>query len=88
VVGVGMPQVNQDTRELQEWYEQRTGAGFQYTFIYPGLQKVDQALGRVVRSARDKGNALLIDTRYRQPPYRQLLPPWWTYRQWPPQRPQ
>ena len=35
VVGVGMPQVNQDTRELQEWYEQRTGAGFQYTFVYP-----------------------------------------------------
>ena len=88
VVGVGMPQVNQDTRDLQEWYEQRTGAGFQYTFVYPGLQKVDQALGRVVRSALDKGNALLIDTRYGQPQYRQLLPPWWVYRQWPPQRPQ
>lgn len=83
VVGTGMPQVNRDTRQLQAWYEERYGAGFEYAFLYPGMQKVGQALGRVIRRVEDTGSALLIDPRYRQRQYRQLLPPWWDYRQWP-----
>ena len=79
VVGVGLPQVNRDTRQLQDWYQQRYGAGFEYAFVYPGMQKVDQALGRVVRRMEDRGSALLIDSRYRQRQYRELLPPWWHY---------
>jgi len=47
------------------------------------MQKVDQALGRVVRRLQDRGQALLIDPRYGQQRYRQLLPPWWEYRAWP-----
>jgi DNA excision repair protein ERCC-2 len=82
VVGVGMPQVNRRTRQLQQWYQQRYGSGFEYAYIYPGMQKVDQALGRVVRCTRDRGRALLIDPRYDLPPYRQLLPPWWQYVDW------
>jgi DNA excision repair protein ERCC-2 len=82
VVGVGMPQVNRDTRQLQAWYQQRYGAGFEYAFLYPGMQKVDQALGRVVRRMQDRGRALLIDPRYRQRQYRDLLPPWWNYAPW------
>lgn len=80
VVGVGMPQVNRDTRQLQAYFDARAGAGFDYTFLYPGMQKVDQALGRVVRTLTDEGSALLIDTRYAQRRYRDLLPPWWEYR--------
>jgi DNA excision repair protein ERCC-2 len=83
VVGVGMPQVNRDTRQLQDWYQQRYAAGFEYAFLYPGMQKVDQALGRVVRRLADNGHALLIDPRYRQRQYRDLLPPWWEYRDYP-----
>lgn len=83
VVGIGMPQLNRDTRELQAWYQQRYAAGFEYTFLYPGMQKVDQALGRVVRRIDDSGSALLIDPRYRERQYRQLLPPWWEYQYWP-----
>ncbi|MAT93864.1 MAG: ATP-dependent DNA helicase [Halioglobus sp.] len=83
VVGVGMPQVNRDTRELQAWYEGETGRGFEFTFLYPGMQKVDQALGRVVRSPTDQGSALLVDPRYGRREYRDLLPPWWEYREWP-----
>jgi DNA excision repair protein ERCC-2 len=82
VVGVGMPQVNRQTRQLQDWYQQRYGSGFEYAFVYPGMQKVDQALGRVVRRIQDRGRALLIDPRYGQQRYRQLLPPWWDYRPW------
>jgi len=83
VVGTGMPQVNRDTRQLQAWYEQRYAAGFEYAFLYPGMQKVGQALGRVIRRVEDTGHALLIDPRYRQRQYRELLPPWWDYRAWP-----
>lgn len=83
VVGIGMPQLNRDTRELQAWYQQRYAAGFEYAFLYPGMQKVDQALGRVVRRIDDTGSALLVDPRYRERQYRQLLPPWWEYQYWP-----
>ncbi len=74
-----MPQVNRHTKELQAWYEERCGTGFAYTFQYPGMQKVAQALGRVVRSLEDTGSALLIDSRYADKAYRELLPPWWDY---------
>jgi DNA excision repair protein ERCC-2 len=83
IVGIGMPQVNRDTRQLQAWYQQRYAAGFEYAFLYPGMQKVDQALGRVVRRLEDTGRALLIDPRYRQRQYRELLPAWWDYQPWP-----
>jgi DNA excision repair protein ERCC-2 len=80
VVGVGLPQVNRETEQLRRYYESTLGAGFEYAYLYPGLQKVDQALGRVVRRPEDRGKALLIDRRYGQPGYRALLPPWWSYR--------
>ena len=80
VIGVGMPQLNRQTRQLQEWYQQRFGSGFEYTYVYPGMQKVGQAVGRVVRGPQDRGHALLIDPRYAQQVYRRLLPPWWDYR--------
>ena len=80
VVGVGMPQVNRQTRQLQQWYQHRYGDGFEYAYLYPGMQKVDQALGRVVRRLQDRGRALLVDPRYSRAQYRELLPPWWKYR--------
>jgi DNA excision repair protein ERCC-2 len=82
IVGVGMPQFNRDTELLRQWYQQCFGAGFEYAYLYPGMQKVDQALGRVIRGSGDRGRALLIDRRYRQPRYRELLPPWWRYQPW------
>lgn len=80
IVGVGTPQLNRDTRALQKWNEAQYGNGFDYTFIFPGVQKVNQALGRVVRTLTDTGSALLIDARYGEQRYAQLLPPWWSYR--------
>ena len=82
IVGVGLPQFNRDTRMLQAWYQQRCGAGFEYACLYPGMQKVDQALGRVIRASEDRGRALLVDSRYGQRQYRELLPPWWNYCAW------
>ncbi len=80
VVGVGLPQVGREREQLRDWYQGRCGAGFEYAYLYPGMQKVDQALGRVVRTAADSGSALLVDVRYAWPRYRALLPPWWSYR--------
>jgi DNA excision repair protein ERCC-2 len=81
VVGVGLPQVGRQRQQLRDWYQQQLGTGFEYAYLYPGMQKVDQALGRVVRTATDSGSALLIDVRYDWPQYRDLLPPWWHYGQ-------
>ena len=82
IVGVGLPQFNRDTEQLRTWYQQLYGAGFDYAYLFPGMQKVDQALGRVIRSSTDRGRALLIDSRYAERQYRDLLPPWWVYRPW------
>jgi len=80
VVGVGLPQVNRDTEQLRGYFQARYGQGFRYAYLYPGMQKVDQALGRVVRRMDDRGRALLVDARYGSREYRDLLPPWWLYR--------
>jgi len=79
IVGVGMPQVGREREMLRQWYQQAYGQGFDYAYLYPAMQKVDQALGRVVRSDEDHGRALLVDVRYGHSAYRELLPPWWTY---------
>jgi DNA excision repair protein ERCC-2 len=82
IVGVGLPQFNREAEQLRTFYQQQYGAGFEYAYLYPGMQKVDQALGRVIRSSSDTGRALLIDSRYGERQYRELLPPWWSYRPW------
>jgi DNA excision repair protein ERCC-2 len=79
IVGVGLPQFGQETEQLRDYFQQEYGRGFEFAYLYPGLQKVNQALGRVVRDGEDRGHALLIDSRYRQMDYRQLLAPWWQY---------
>jgi DNA excision repair protein ERCC-2 len=82
IVGVGLPQFNRDTEQLRAWFQQQHGAGFEYAYLYPGMQKVDQALGRVIRGSEDRGRALLVDSRYGEQQYRDLLPPWWNYQAW------
>jgi DNA excision repair protein ERCC-2 len=83
IVGVGLPQFNRDTEQLRSWFQRQHGTGFEYAYLYPGMQKVDQALGRVIRGSEDRGRALLVDGRYGERQYRELLPPWWRYRPWP-----
>lgn len=75
VVGVGLPQVNEIQEALRRYYDDTLGDGFAYAYRYPGMQKVLQAVGRVIRSETDAGAALLLDSRYREPSYRHLLPP-------------
>jgi len=58
-------------------------AGYAYTYLYPGLQKVIQAAGRVIRTRHDRGVVYLIDDRFGRPEVRELLPKWWKLRKLP-----
>jgi len=81
IVGVGLPQFDRRRQELRGYFDARVGQGYEYAYLYPGMQRVSQALGRVIRRESDRGSALLIDPRYTQSAYRSLLPPWWNYRE-------
>ena len=77
IVGVGLPQVNLFQETLRTYYERTFGDGFLYAYMLPGMQKVAQAVGRVIRTETDRGVALLLDDRYRQGAYRRLCPEHW-----------
>jgi len=78
VVGVGLPMICPEQEALRRHYEKNLGDGFAYTYRYPGMHKVLQAAGRVIRSETDRGVVLLIDQRYYQNGYLSLCPThWW-----------
>jgi len=77
VATLGLPQVNRINEEIQRRMEARFGAGYAYTYLYPGLQKVVQAAGRVIRTTADRGVLYLIDDRFVETRVRRLLPQWW-----------
>ncbi len=74
VVGVGLPQICLERDLLSRYYENADGAGFAYAYVYPGMNKVLQAAGRLIRTETDRGVVLLMDTRYGLHEYRKLLP--------------
>ena len=80
IVGVGLPQVNLFQETLRDYYERTFGDGFLYAYMLPGMQKVAQAVGRVIRTENDRGVAVLLDDRYRQTAYRRLCPEHWVIR--------
>ncbi len=79
VVGVGLPMVCLEQEVLRGYYQKKLGDGFAYAYQYPGMHKVLQAAGRVIRTAEDRGVVLLIDQRYFQKDYEALCPPHWQW---------
>ncbi len=77
VVGPCLPVPTLDTRLLQEYYEERFERGFEYAFVVPGMTRVVQAAGRLIRSADDFGVVALFDRRFLDRPYRDRLPADW-----------
>ena len=77
VATLGLPQLNPVNEQLRTRMQAMFGAGYDYTYLYPGLQKVVQAAGRVIRTELDTGVVYLIDDRFDQPAVRELLPRWW-----------
>jgi len=79
IVGVGLPQLCVERDLIRDYFQQQNGAGFDYAYTFPGMNRVLQAVGRVIRSETDRGVVLLIDTRFNEMRYRRLFPPWWKY---------
>ncbi len=80
VVSTGMPQLSFERELLRERLDDADDGGYDAAYTYPGLRRVLQAAGRVIRTETDKGVVLLIDMRYRQEKYRALMPPHWDVR--------
>lgn len=77
VVGTGLPQISNEREILMNYYEERSGQGFDYAYRYPGMNKVLQAAGRVIRTTEDVGVIELLDERFLQSDYRALFPREW-----------
>lgn len=77
IATLGLPQINDVNEQMRQAMQAKFGSGYDYAYLYPGLQKVVQAAGRVVRTEHDVGVLHLIDDRYRRPEVRRLLPRWW-----------
>jgi Rad3-related DNA helicase len=80
VATLGLPQVNPVNEEFRRRLQAQFGAGFDHAYLYPGVQKVVQAAGRVIRGPEDRGVLHLLDERFNRPEVRSLLPKWWAVR--------
>ena len=77
VATLGLAQLNPVNEQIKKRMTGLFGAGYDYTYLYPGVQKVVQAAGRVIRTQSDQGTLFLIDDRFAEPKVQQLLPSWW-----------
>ena len=77
VATLGLPQLNPVNEELKRRLEGEFGAGYDYAYLFPGIRKVVQAAGRVIRTPSDRGVLHLIDDRFARPEVLRLLPTWW-----------
>jgi Rad3-related DNA helicase len=77
IATLGLPQLNDVSEQMRLRMDQLFEAGYAYTYLYPGLQKVIQAAGRVIRTRNDRGVVYLIDDRFARREVRELLPGWW-----------
>jgi len=80
VATLGLPQFDAVNKVICERMQIRFGRGYAYTYLFPGIQKVVQAAGRVIRTQSDTGMVMLLDDRYQELRYRKLLPAWWRIR--------
>lgn len=77
VVGVGLPGISPENELIRNYFADHHNAGFEYAYQYPGINRVLQAAGRVIRTETDRGVVLLIDQRYGTHRYRSHLPGEW-----------
>ena len=73
IVGVGLPAISDERNLMKEYYDERFGKGFLFAYNYPGMNRVLQAAGRVIRSDADKGTVLFVGRRFGTNGYRRLL---------------
>jgi len=76
-VGVGLPGLSSENNIIRDYYEEKSGCGYDYAYTYPGMNSILQAVGRVIRTETDRGIAVLIDDRYAEPKYKAMFPKEW-----------
>jgi DNA excision repair protein ERCC-2 len=77
IVGVGLPGIGPERNLIRQYFGRHLGAGYEYAYLYPGFNRVQQAAGRVIRTEQDRGVVLLIGDRFRRHQYHSLFPPEW-----------
>ena len=82
IVGIGLPGLSSELNILSEYYEKTRECGHDYAYLYPAMNKILQAAGRVIRSEEDRGVVVLIDDRYADPGIRKLFPAHWSRMQY------
>ncbi|MCQ6256626.1 ATP-dependent DNA helicase [Pseudomonas sp. Q11] len=81
IATLGLAQFNPVNEQMKQRMAAIFGDGYDYTYLYPGLQKVVQAAGRVIRTQQDRGVVMLIDDRFAEARVQHLLPRWWSVSQ-------
>lgn len=79
IVGVGLPALSHERDLIKDYYDRLSNNGFTYAYVYPGINRVFQAAGRVIRSEQDRGVVLLIDDRFTRTEYRSMFPSGWRH---------
>ena len=77
IVGVGLPKICLERNIIRDFFDKKQSLGFEYAYMYPGMNKVLQAAGRLIRTEQDKGVILLIDDRFKYTGYKGLFPEHW-----------
>lgn len=77
VIGVGLPQICTEIDVIRDYFQKKNGKGYEYAYQYPGMNKVLQAAGRVIRTENDRGVVLLVDSRYTSQSYLKIFPKEW-----------
>jgi Rad3-related DNA helicase len=78
IVSVGIPMLSLRTDQIRDYFNQKNGQGYDYAYVFPGMNKVLQAAGRVIRTETDEGIVMLIDSRFNTKKYRDMFPAHWT----------
>lgn len=79
IVSVGLPGLSFERNVIRAFFDEEWGVGFEYAYMYPGMNKVLQAAGRVIRTEQDRGAVLLIDERFSLKRYRDIMPIHWSH---------
>jgi DNA excision repair protein ERCC-2 len=77
VVSPALPQVSFERDLMREYYDQKYGNGFDYAYVFPGMSRVIQSVGRLIRTETDRGVAVLVCRRFSQTQYARLFPSDW-----------
>ena len=78
IVGIGMPQLSFEREAIAAYYQEKLDSGTEYAYLYPGMNRVLQAAGRVIRTENDRGVIVLIDDRFNDPLYKKIMPSLWS----------